>query len=470
MIRSILLVIALFITSYSEAQESETCNISFDFESADSSFISLAYHLGDKQYIKDTLYTDLNGDAVLKRPEPLEKGLYMVVFPDNNLFEMIIADDQQFKVSCDRDDIINSLHFEGSEENTAFIEYRKKWKSFQERTGEYRQRLNKLSNQDSVNILRSAIKDMEDKTLDYIKTTASGHEGTLLSAMLYSMLPVRVPDFNIPDNVSNRDSVQWIKGYIYNKNHFFDNVDLAEPGLIRTPILHNKLKTFFSDVLIQAPDSVINEIRNVMNRAEKNPETKRFVLSFLFNHYRSSQIMGHDAIIVMLADEYYLNGKADWADKEFLESLRNDVARIRPSLIGKKARDLTMQTYSGQPRSVYDIDSEFTILYFWEPNCGHCNESTPLLKKFYNEYRDNGVEIYAVCTQDNKEEWMEYIAENGIEWINAWDPARSTGFDYYYNVKATPLIYVLNKDKEIIAKQLPAGNLQGFIDNYRRMH
>ncbi|MDZ7739061.1 MAG: thioredoxin-like domain-containing protein [Bacteroidales bacterium] len=470
MIRSVILVIALIITNYSAAQESEVCNILFDFESADSSFISLAYHLGDKQYIKDTLYTDLNGDAVLRRSEPLEKGLYMVVFPDNNLFEVIIANDQQFKVSCDRNDIINSLHFEGSEENTAFIEYRKKWRSFQEKTGEYRQKLSNLSNQDSINTLRSAIKDMEDETLDYIRTLASDHEGTLLSAMLYSMLPVRVPDFNIPDNVSNRDSVRWIKGYIYNKNHFFDNVDLGEPGLIRTPILHNKLKTFFSDVIIQAPDSVISEIRTVLDRAGKNPETFRFTLSFLFNHYRSSQIMGHDAIIVMLADEYYLNGKADWADKDFLESLREDVARIRPSLIGKKARDLTMQTYSGQPRSVYDIDSEFTILYFWEPNCGHCKESTPLLKEFYNKNRDKGVEIYAVCTQDNKEEWMEYIAENGLEWINGWDPTRNTGYDYYYNVKATPLIYVLNKDKEIIAKQLPAANLQGFIDNYRRIH
>lgn len=470
MIRLFILTAALLITNYSAAQESEAVDILFHFEHADSSFISLAYHLGDRQYINDTLHTDREGKAVLTRNEPLDKGLYMVVFPDNKLFEMIISDDQQFTVSCDRNDIVNSLRFEGSEENTAFIEYRKKWRSFQEKTGEYRQRLSNLSNQDSISMLRTTIDNMEHDMIDYIKNTASHHKGTLLSAMLHSMLPVTVPDFNIPDNVPNRDSVRWIRGYIYNKDHFFDNVDLAEPGLIRTPILQNKLKTFFSDVIIQAPDSVINEIRTVLDRAGENPRTFRFALSFLFNHYRSSQIMGHDAIIVMLADEYYLNGRADWTDEEFLESLRKDVALIRHSLMGIKATDLTMQTYSGQPRSVYDIDAEFTVLYFWEPNCGHCKESTPLLKDFYDEYRDKGVEIYAVCTQGTKQEWMEYIAENGLEWINAWDPARSTGFDYYYNVKATPLIYVLNEEKEIIAKQLPAGSVQEFIDNYRRMH
>ncbi|MFP4488069.1 MAG: thioredoxin-like domain-containing protein [Bacteroidales bacterium] len=473
MTRSVLVLLAVIIinfSAYSVPQEPEGCNIFFDFEHAGNSFISLAYHMGDKQYIKDTLYTDQDGKARLERSEALDRGLYMVVFPDNNLFEMIIADDQQFTVSCNRDDIINTLRFEGSAENTAFIEYRKRWRSFQERSGEYRQRISSLSNPDSVDILQSELKDMEEEILDYIRTTASSHEGTLLSAMLKSMLPVRVPDFDIPDNVSNRDSVQWIRGYLYNKDHFFDNVDLGEPGLIRTPILHNKLKTFFSDVIIQAPDSVISEIRTVMDKAGEDPEVFRFTLSFLFNHFRGSQVMGHDAVIVMLADKYYLNGKAEWAEEEFLESLRKDMAAIRHTLIGKQAKDLVMQTYSGQPRSVYDIDSEFTVLYFWEPDCGHCNEATPLLREFYNEYRDNGVEIYAVCTQGSKEEWMDYIAENGLEWINGRDPTRSTGFDYYYNVKATPLIYVLNKDKEIIAKNLPAGNLKQFIDNYRRTH
>jgi len=67
-------------------------------------------------------------------------------------------------------------------------------------------------------------------------------------------------------------------------------------------------------------------------------------------------------------------------------------------------------------------------------------------------------------------EWENYIIENGLEWINGWDPVRSTGYAYYYNVRATPLIYVLNKNKEIIAKKLPVSRLEEFISQYRRMN
>lgn len=451
-------------------QQPDKCEIEFNFKNHTDNYISLAYHLGDRQYIRDTVHTDSKGKAVYSNDIPLEKGLYMVVFPDNSLFEIIISDDQEFGVSCDRNDIMNTLEFIGSEENTAFLAYRKKWMNFQEEASRIQQKLGRLSDADSINILTGELAKLEGDILSYIRNTAKKYDGSLLASMLYSMLPVEVPAFEIPSDIANRDSIRWLMGYKYNKDHFFDNTDLSDPRLIRTPILYNKLNTFFTNVIIQAPDSIMPEIRSVVERAEKNEETFRYVISYLFNHFRESQIMGHDAIVVMLADEYYLNGKADWVGNEFLNNLRRDVASIRPSLIGKKATDFTMETYAGVPRSLYDIDSDFTILYFWEPNCGHCKTVTPQLKTFYDQHRDEGIEVFAVCTQDNRDEWEAYIAEHGLEWINGWDPTRSTAYDFYYNVRATPMIYILNKNKEIIAKKLPVENIGDFIDAYRRIH
>ncbi|HDZ40732.1 MAG TPA: TlpA family protein disulfide reductase [Bacteroidetes bacterium] len=470
MLRKIISILLLVLATEALAQESYKCNISFELRGHNDSFVSLAYHMGDRQYIRDTISTDRSGHASYKSTEALERGLYMVVFPDNSLFEIIISDDQQFNISCDRKDIINTLNFSGSEENSAFLEYRKNWLDFQEKASNTRQKLEKLSNRDSISIYREKLTTMEKDILAYIKSTAGKYEGSLLSSMLYSMLPVQVPEFDIPPNVSNRDSLRWLMGYHYNKEHFFDNVRLNDPGLIRTPIMYNKLNTFFSNVLIQAPDSIIPEIRKVAGMAKSNKETYRYVIAFLFNHFRESQIMGHDAIVVMLADEYYFRGNVDWVSKEFLDNLKKDVASIRPGLIGNKATDLTMQTYSGVWKSLYEIKSEFTILYFWEPNCGHCKTVTPELRDFYKKNKGKGIEVFAICTQSNKEEWEEYIAENELEWINGWDPMRSSAYDFYYNVRATPLIYVLNADKEIIAKKLPVDRLEEFIDSYRKIN
>jgi len=452
------------------AQENGICNISFEIKNHENNFISLAYHMGDQQFIKDTIYTDKYGKATFGSDEKIDRGMYMIVFPDNDLFELLISNDQNFSVSCDRNDIANTVKFEGSEENTAFLEYRKKWMDFQEKATQKSQMLRKLSDNDSIAILRKEISDLEKDILGYIRSTAKKYEGSLLSSILYSMLPVEMPEFEVEVNVNNADSVKWVMGYNYNKEHFFDNIRLDDPGLIRTPILHNKLMTFFSRTLIQAPDSLIPQIRKVVELASANRETFRYVTSFLFNHFRQSQIMGHDAIIVMLADEYYLNGKADWVSEEFLEQLEKDVAAIRPSLIGKKAADLTMETYSGVFRSLHDIKSDFTIVYFWEPNCGHCKKVTPALRDIYRKHKNGDIEVFAVCTQSDRKEWEDYIAENELDWINGWDPLRTTAYDFYYNVKATPLIYILNKDKEIIAKKLPVENIEDFISTYRRIN
>ncbi|HCI55668.1 MAG TPA: DUF5106 domain-containing protein, partial [Bacteroidales bacterium] len=58
--------------------------------------------------------------------------------------------------------------------------------------------------------------------------------------------------------------------------------------------------------------------------------------------------------------------------------------------------------------------------------------------------------------------------ENRLTWINGWDPQRITRYDYYYNITSTPLIYILDREKKIIAKKLPVESIESFIDDYRK--
>ena len=55
--------------------------------------------------------------------------------------------------------------------------------------------------------------------------------------------------------------------------------------------------------------------------------------------------------------------------------------------------------------------------------------------------------------QSEKQKWTKYIEENKLTWINGWDPQRTSHFDYYYNVQSTPMIYILDKNKEDHCKE-----------------
>jgi len=180
--------------------------------------------------------------------------------------------------------------------------------------------------------------------------------------------------------------------------------------------------------------------------------------------------MGHDAVMVKLADDIYLSGKADWVTKEFKDDLKKQIDLIRPNLIGKKAQDLVMDSYKGIFVSLYDVTKEFTILYFWEPDCGHCQVETPKLKEYYDKAKNESIEVFAVCTTADKAKWTKYIEDNKLTWINGWDPKRESHFDYYYNVQSTPMVYILDKNKRIIAKKLAVEDIGSYIDNYRKFY
>jgi len=178
--------------------------------------------------------------------------------------------------------------------------------------------------------------------------------------------------------------------------------------------------------------------------------------------------MGHDAVVLKLADDIYLSGKADWVSDDFKKDLREQVDRIRPNIIGMKAHDLIMDSDRGMFVALYDIEKDFTVVYFWEPDCGHCAEATPKLKAWYDTAKNQGVEVFSVCTAGDKSKWQKYIDDHKLDWINGWDPERRTNFGYYYNVEATPLIYILDRDKKILAKKIGVNDVAPFIDNYRK--
>ncbi|MBI5009977.1 MAG: redoxin domain-containing protein [Bacteroidia bacterium] len=433
------------------------------------SSVYLAYHLGDKQYINDTIKLDSFGKAVLSGQQQLPQGIYMIVLPGRNYFEMLMSTDQIFSVSCSYSDYFNTLRFEGSDENTAFVSYQKKWGKLQEQMAALSKRSqSNKDNKDSLKVINDIQVNQEKIMKDYLGSVISENSGNMLGTLVKAIMPVEIPDFKIPDGTKNPDSLRWVLNYNYNKDHFFDNINLTDERLIRTPILHAKLNTFFSNVVIQAPDSINKEIDRIIAKCKDNYKMFQFVSVFLFNHFRTSEIMGHDAVMVKLADDIYLSGKADWVTKEFKDDLRKQIELIRPNLIGKKAQNLVMDSYKGIFVSLYDVDKEFTILYFWEPDCGHCKEATPKLKAYYEKAKNDDIEVFAVCTTAEKEKWSKYIEENQITWINGWDPKRSSHFDYHYNVQSTPMIYILDRNKKIIAKKLAVENIGSFIDNYRK--
>ena len=131
-----------------------------------------------------------------------------------------------------------------------------------------------------------------------------------------------------------------------------------------------------------------------------------------------------------------------------------------------KAKKSYLADQSGQYKQLYDLCGEqLTVLYFFEPSCGHCQKTTPVLKDFYEKYKDDKrIKIISVYLLLDKKEWQDFIQKYGTGiFTNVWDPERISHYWEWFDTSTTPMMYVLDKDKKIIAKKIDVETLDMIV-------
>jgi len=427
--------------------------------------VMLGYHLGDKKYVQDTAKVDSKGFAVFKGDSTLKQGIYLIILPSKTYFEILVTENQKFGLKTDANNLLGNLSFTNSKENVVFSDYQKFMVEQQKVMNGYMAKSKALSpKSDSSKIMQEKIKDLDKKVNQYWDDIISKYPNSLNAAIVKSMKNVTIPEFKIPLGTKNVDSLKWVLSYTYNKDHFFDNVSLTDPRLIRTPILEGRLNTFFDRVLIPAPDTITKEAIKVIETSRGNKDMFEYIVMTLTNKFATSEIMGMDGVFVALAEKYYLSGQAWWADKKLLDKLQERVTALKPNLIGNQCPNLSLPDMMGAIRTLNDVKAKITVLYFWDSNCSHCKKVTPEVKKLYDKYKSKGFEVYAVYTQGNQPEVVEYISKNGLTWINVWDPAQKSNFRNLFDIYSTPVIYVLDSNKKIIAKRISEESLGKMLE------
>jgi len=179
--------------------------------------------------------------------------------------------------------------------------------------------------------------------------------------------------------------------------------------------------------------------------------------------------MGQDEVFIYMYDTYFGSGKMDyWANASLKKNLKEHADQLRKSLVGSIAPNMIMLNDKLQKVSMYDIKKKYTILYFFDPDCGHCKKETPKLRDFYTTTKHD-VEVFAVSADTSMVKMTNYIKDLGLSWISANGPRTLTPhYQTLYDANTTPTIYVLDEKKKIIAKKLEAERLEGFLDNYEK--
>lgn len=452
------------------AQDANGYRIVVDIDGLNQPYVILAYHYGDKPYIQDTAYVQPSGDYVFEGKEALPGGMYLVVMPPQNrtVDFFLDANEQRFTLSAQLDDLVGTMKFNASPTNTLFYSYLKFLNVQREKSNALLAQQSQAKESGDAAAEKKATEALlalNDEVQAYQNTLIADQPNSFTAKFIHTSLDVAIPP-----------SVDTADQYWYYRNHYFDHADLSDGRLLRTPLLPSKIDRYVDKVVPQHPDSIIVAVDEILSRAT-DPDIFKFFAIKLINKYASSKIVCMDAVYVHIADQYYVSGRADWIDDEQLAKIKEDADRLRPLLCNRIAPDITLQTIpvqaDEQPRAVslHGIKSQYTVLIFWAPDCGHCKKSMPKVAEFYDAYRDKGVEVFSVCTKTYKDydSCVSFITEKGLtRLMNLADPYLRSNFHKIYDVRSTPVIFLLDQDKRIIGKRLDAAQLGEIIDNWEK--
>ena len=453
----------------------------------------LGYYFGDKQYLRDSAVTDYKGRMVFTGPEKLEGGVYLIATDDKSLLFDFIVTEQIFSLETDSSAIIDNMKVTNSPENDVFFDYNKfsakigkQAYELEEKIKKAKEAKNKTEEDKLVESYRELMKQLNEER----KKVVENHPTKLMSKVFKMMTEIDVPD--APKNEKG-EIIDSNFQYFYYKSHYFDNFDFSDDRISRTPIFFPKFETFMLKVVPQIPDSIKRGADQILKLSDKGKENFKFCLFWITNHYEESKYMGMDAVFVHLIDNYYAKGKAYWVDSLLVWRMKDKCDKLRHNLIGAKVKNLNMLDTNGRYHSLYNMDAQYTLVVFWSATCGHCKEEIPKIVDTYKELnkeiliknqlisktktKDNlppkllplKFDIYSVSLTETAEEWKKYLIEQKLPWrLNLYDPLNETNFRQYYDVYSTPVLYIIDKDKKVIAKRLAAGDIKGFMESYEK--
>ncbi len=438
--------------------------VTFKAPGYNSGITYLTYYMGNNFNIADSAAIGTNGVAVFKGPVNLQPGIYAIFFPGKLIrTEFLVSKEQVISVTADTADLVNKTKVTGSKENILYDQYQK----FAASRGRLMQQERRAYN-NATTLADSLLheknyntynKELNDYREGIIKNQPNSMMAALLNAMREPAYPARIP-------VTKQDSIDNYNEYVKN---YWNGITFMDDRIIRTPFFVKKLERYYREVIAPDPETIIKDVDYKLLLARSAPEMYKFLLNWLTDNFISPRYMGQDAVFVHLFDKYHSKGLSSWLNEKQMEAISRRAYMLMANLVGEKGANLEMLDTEDKPATLYSVDADFTIVCFWDPNCGHCREEVPRLDSIYRaSWKNHNVKIFAVLTPDGKQDvkpdWLNFIKEKNIgNWVHVYKPkeleeadyaAQKPGFRQLYDITLTPILYLLDKEKRIIGKKL----------------
>jgi len=220
---------------------------------------------------------------------------------------------------------------------------------------------------------------------------------------------------------------------------------------------------------------------------------KRFTIKYLVEHmsslssvYALYQKYDEETLVLNLeSDLQYFKAVADslensYPNSSLTKSLRADVEQREAAFLEAAKLntllemadevsgmlELSIPDRDGNELALSSLKGKVTLVTFWASGNSASIQALLQLQSTYNKYHAKGFEVYAISMDNNKINWMNAMDFNEFKWINVSElsfPESTAAI--LYNVSELPSTFLINREGDIVAKNLYGRNLETWLDN-----
>ncbi len=401
---------------------------------------------GDQYYLVDSTAINTNGEFEFRREELYNPGLVYVQLSNESVFSLLLDKDQQFNLTANASNLIESMQIEGSIDNELLYEnliYEEK----------FQRKFKALTSQEEINKLVS------QRNLD-LDAVFLKHPN---SFYVFHKKAGQRPKYTYPKLANGElDEVTQLANY---KSAYWDNIDFSDERLLYTSIVLNTLQKYMTELTVQTPDSIIAATKFVMDKVGSNKSYYKFISNWIALYYdhEKTTVMDSDAIVAFIIKTYFTADKAFWLNQQDVEKLQERADYLSQSNLKSKGADIKGFDSNGQLKSIYGLNTKYKVVYLYSPSIDS-EEHTEFLN--WLKSTSNDVSVFGICTAVgfmDETGFKKYVSDNGL---NAFTNIFDLKYDlvyYKYTMHGKSAIYILDSNNIIIGKDIVANQIDDVI-------
>lgn len=250
--------------------------------------------------------------------------------------------------------------------------------------------------------------------------------------------------------------------------HYWDNFDFSDTAYVHLPEITEQALVDYLDIFSHTDQATAAaSISAMLDRTLKEDHTGRMYRHFLSLYkdylYDPNSPMRNEEYYIPVAN-YILESVA--GDQVLKSRASFDLSMMLKNRKGDTASDIFYTLANGQMGSLHNLSKDYTILFFYDPDCPACKETARQLKTspLVNGMLSSGkLAVLALYPDEDIALWRKYIPSMPSSWINAYDKERTVRNKVVYDLKAIPSLYLLDRNKQVLLKDANASAIQAWL-------